>query len=165
MVILTDSERVRLRRRGVLEFLASSVDVSTAPLFQAYMDRYGAKHERSSDDPATVALPVKIDNDRYPSFATPPSASSAISAWRRAARTRRTPLPLPWPAAASALTSPPISTCHYRNRPESIAATAVCPTGALMFKTEHDMRQAGTWNELRQTVTDTICPSAAWDVT
>jgi predicted molibdopterin-dependent oxidoreductase YjgC len=34
----------------------------------------------------------------------------------------------------------------------------VCPTGALMFKSEHDMRVAGTWDEERQTVTNTICP-------
>ena len=27
-----------------------------------------------------------------------------------------------------------------------------------MFKSEHDMRQAGTWDESQQTVTDTICP-------
>ena len=27
-----------------------------------------------------------------------------------------------------------------------------------MFKTEHDMREAGTWDEARQTVTETICP-------
>jgi predicted molibdopterin-dependent oxidoreductase YjgC len=34
----------------------------------------------------------------------------------------------------------------------------VCPTGALMFKSEHDMRRAGAWDETRQSVTDTICP-------
>ena len=27
-----------------------------------------------------------------------------------------------------------------------------------MFKSEHDMRAAGTWDEGAQTVTDTICP-------
>src|SRR3712207_7508916 len=32
------------------------------------------------------------------------------------------------------------------------------PTGALMFKSEHDMRRDGTWDESTQTVTDTICP-------
>ena len=37
-------------------------------------------------------------------------------------------------------------------------AIGVCPTGALMFKSEYDMRQAGTWDESRQTRTDTICP-------
>src|SRR5258707_106740 len=34
----------------------------------------------------------------------------------------------------------------------------VCPTGALMFKTEYDMRKEGAWDESRQTRTDTICP-------
>ena len=33
-----------------------------------------------------------------------------------------------------------------------------CPTGALMFRSEHEMRQSGTWNEAEQTQTDTICP-------
>ena len=27
-----------------------------------------------------------------------------------------------------------------------------------MFKSEYDMREAGTWDEAAQTVTDTICP-------
>src|SRR5260370_42107765 len=27
-----------------------------------------------------------------------------------------------------------------------------------MFKSEHDMRQAGTWDEKRQSVTETVCP-------
>ncbi len=43
MSIKTDSERVRLSRRLVLEFLASSVDLSTAPDVPEYMDRYGAQ--------------------------------------------------------------------------------------------------------------------------
>jgi len=34
----------------------------------------------------------------------------------------------------------------------------VCPTGALMFKTEYDMRLAGAWDESRQTSVDTVCP-------
>jgi predicted molibdopterin-dependent oxidoreductase YjgC len=34
----------------------------------------------------------------------------------------------------------------------------VCPTEALMFKSEHDMREAGTWDERAQSVTNTICP-------
>ena len=46
MSVKTDSERVRLSRRLVLEFLASSVDLSTAPAMQEYMERYGAHPER-----------------------------------------------------------------------------------------------------------------------
>ena len=47
----------------------------------------------------------------------------------------------------------PESACVYCGN-----CIAVCPTGALMFKSEHDRRQAGTWDESRQTVTTTICP-------
>src|SRR5438874_12356209 len=64
MVIRTDSERVRLSRRVVLELLASAVDVSTAPALQGYMEGYGARPERFGSC-ASVAQPVKIDNDLY----------------------------------------------------------------------------------------------------
>jgi predicted molibdopterin-dependent oxidoreductase YjgC len=47
----------------------------------------------------------------------------------------------------------PDSACVYCGN-----CIAVCPTGALMFKSEHDMRAAGTWNEEKQKQTDTICP-------
>ena len=64
MVIRTDSERVRLSRRVVLEFLASSVDVSTAPELRNYMKRYGARAEKFGPRAATVTQPPKIDNER-----------------------------------------------------------------------------------------------------
>jgi predicted molibdopterin-dependent oxidoreductase YjgC len=47
----------------------------------------------------------------------------------------------------------PDSACVYCGN-----CIGVCPTGALMFKREHDMRAAGTWDESRQRTTDTICP-------
>src|SRR5271169_5525149 len=65
MSIRTDSERVRLSRRVVLEFLASSVDVSTAPAFQGHAERYEARPERFGAAAATVSQPPKIDNDLY----------------------------------------------------------------------------------------------------
>ena len=33
----------------------------------------------------------------------------------------------------------------------------VCPTGALMFTPEHELRAKSAWDEAKQTVTDTIC--------
>ena len=42
MDIKTDSPRVRLSRKMVLEFLGSSVDLSTAPQAQTYAAQYGA---------------------------------------------------------------------------------------------------------------------------
>jgi NADP-reducing hydrogenase subunit HndD len=47
----------------------------------------------------------------------------------------------------------PDSACVYCGN-----CIGVCPTGALMFKSEHDMRAAGTWDEAAQTTTQTICP-------
>src|SRR5262250_3241060 len=46
MVIHTDSERVRLSRRLVLEFLASPGDVSKGPAAQGYQEHYDAQPER-----------------------------------------------------------------------------------------------------------------------
>jgi predicted molibdopterin-dependent oxidoreductase YjgC len=34
----------------------------------------------------------------------------------------------------------------------------VCPTGALVFSREFDLRAAGAWDETRQTQTTTVCP-------
>jgi len=47
----------------------------------------------------------------------------------------------------------PESACVYCGN-----CIAVCPTGALMFKSERDHRDAGTWDEAKQTVTTTVCP-------
>src|SRR5215470_10430337 len=65
MAVRTDSERVRLSRRVVLEFLASSVNVSTATEFQEYMKSYGASAEKFGSRVATAAQPAKIDNELY----------------------------------------------------------------------------------------------------
>ena len=47
----------------------------------------------------------------------------------------------------------PESACVYCGN-----CIGVCPTGALMFRSEHEMREAGTWDESEQIVTETICP-------
>src|SRR6201999_4302788 len=46
MVIKTDSERVRLNRRMVIELLASSVDLSTTPILEPYLEIYNVNPER-----------------------------------------------------------------------------------------------------------------------
>src|SRR5579859_6736679 len=60
MVIKTDSERVRLSRREVLEFLESSVDVSTAPQFQKYMKQYGADPDRYGAGSTNASHPATL---------------------------------------------------------------------------------------------------------
>jgi len=47
----------------------------------------------------------------------------------------------------------PDSACVYCGN-----CIGVCPTGALMFRSEFEMRAAGTWDPDRQTETETICP-------
>ncbi len=180
MEVKTDSERVRLSRRMVLEFLGSSVDLTTAPEAQAQMLRYGARPERYGpaappaeegardrarighhDEPrggtATVRQPVKIDNDLYvrdyskcilcykcvEACGVDAQNTFAIAVAGRGFDARiSTEFAAPLPDSA----------CVYCGN-----CIGVCPTGALMFKSEHDMRQAGTWDESRQKKTDTIC--------
>jgi predicted molibdopterin-dependent oxidoreductase YjgC len=158
MSIKTDSDRVRLSRRMVLEFLASSVDVSTAPAFPAYMRRYDAHPERFGTSADTVAEPIKIDNDLYvrdyskcilcykcvEACGVDAQNTFAIAvAGRGFSAHIATEFDVPLPDSA----------CVYCGN-----CIGVCPTGALMFKSEYDMRQAGTWDEARQEQTTTICP-------
>src|SRR5579864_5394786 len=66
MKIRTDSERVRHSRRLVLELLASSVDMSLcSPQVHGWLVRYGAAPERFGVEAATVAQPVKVDDELY----------------------------------------------------------------------------------------------------
>src|SRR2546422_4330424 len=158
MVIQTDSDRVRLSRRIVLEFLASSVDVSTAPTLQAYVERYGARPQRFGSSAATVAQPPKIDNDLYvrdyakcilcykcvEACGVDAQNTFAIAVAGRG-----------FDARISTEYAVPLneSACVYCGN-----CIGVCPTGALMFTSEHEMREAGTWDESQQSVVETICP-------
>ncbi|MHB8147553.1 MAG: 2Fe-2S iron-sulfur cluster-binding protein, partial [Vulcanimicrobiaceae bacterium] len=65
MVVHTDSERVRHSRKMVLEFLASSVDLTTAPDALRFCEQYGADPSRYGEAAATVTQPVKVDNNLY----------------------------------------------------------------------------------------------------
>jgi predicted molibdopterin-dependent oxidoreductase YjgC len=179
MVVHTDSERVRLSRRLVLEFLASSVDLSLAPTVAAYLRRYdacperfgppAAGAERDSRQPghheapegqhaATVAQAVKIDNELYvrdysrcilcykcvEACGVDAQNTFAIAVAGRGFEARiSTEFAVPLPDSA----------CVYCGN-----CIGVCPTGALMFQSEHEMRLTGSWNAAEQTRTDTICP-------
>ena len=85
MSIKTDSERVRLSRRLVLEFLASSVDVSTARTFQEYVDRYGARPERFGESRATVASDVCGLLTSFQKSRRASASGMAPSRWHRSA--------------------------------------------------------------------------------
>lgn len=158
MVIRTDSERVCLSRRVVLEFLASSVDVSTAPQFQAYVKQYGARPEKFGPRAATTAQPPKIDNELYvrdyakcilcykcvEACGVDAQNTFAIGVAGRGFEAHiATEYEIPLTESA----------CVYCGN-----CIGVCPTGALMAKTEYDMRAAGIWDESKQMRTETICP-------
>jgi predicted molibdopterin-dependent oxidoreductase YjgC len=179
MKIHTDSERVRHSRRMVLEFLGSSTDLSLASAdvkrwanqYGAQADRYGppaaaeardhahAGHHSSVEvnAAATVRQPVKVDNDLYvrdyskcilcykcvEACGADAQNTFAISVAGRGFEAR---------ISTEFGVDLPQSACVYCGN-----CIGVCPTGALMFKSEYDMRQAGSWDELKQTVTPTIC--------
>lgn len=180
MVVRTDSERVRLSRRLVLELLASSVDISTAPELQKYMEDYGAKPQRFGppsstleerdttrpghhstpqiDHASTVAQPVKNDNNLYVrDYGKCILCYKCVEACGEDAQNTFAI------AIAGRGFGARISTEYNVPLPESACVycgncISVCPTGALMFQTENEMRSAGTWDETRQSRTDTICP-------
>lgn len=179
MVVRTDSERVRTSRKVVLELLASAVDTSTAPSLLSFLDRYGANpdrfgpgaghtydrdaahaghhHEPDGAVAVTMAQPVKVDNGLYvrdyakcitcykcvEACGTDAQNTFAIAVAGRGFDARiSTEFAVPLPESA----------CVYCGN-----CINVCPTGALMFKSEHDMRAAGTWDESKQATTQTVC--------
>jgi predicted molibdopterin-dependent oxidoreductase YjgC len=181
--VRTDSDRVRLSRKLVMELLGSSVDTSLANddwhrwagAYGAEPDRFGAPMEplaagerdvkevghHHDPDPSvaeTVAQPVKVDNELYvrdygrcvlcykcvEACGADAQHTFAIAVAGRGFDARiSTEYAVPLDASA----------CVYCGN-----CIGVCPTGALMFTSEFDMRAAGTWDEDAQTVTNTICP-------
>jgi predicted molibdopterin-dependent oxidoreductase YjgC len=182
MKIRTASERVRHARKMVLEFLGSSVDLSTTPNadgwlreYEARPDRYGppappaaagqrdharAGHHHAGDGQtaATVAQPVKVDNDLYvrdysKCILCYKCVEGCGSDWQNTFAIAVAGRGFDARIATEFAVPLPDSACVYCGN-----CIAVCPTGALMFKSEHDHRAAGTWDEAAQTKTDTICP-------
>jgi predicted molibdopterin-dependent oxidoreductase YjgC len=182
MEVQTGSPRVRHSRKLVLELLASAVDLSLAPGVAELMEEYGADpsrfgpparptgpgerearepghhHPPSGEVAATVAQPAKVDNDLYvrdysrcilcyrcvEACGTDAQNTFAIAVAGRGFDARiSTEFDAPLTASA----------CVYCGN-----CIGVCPTGALMFRSEHEMRLAGTWDEAAQAQTDTICP-------
>ena len=108
--------------------------------------------------PATVAQPAKIDNDLYvrdyskcvlcykcvEACGLDHQNTFAIAVAGRGFGAR---------ISTEFDVALPDSACVYCGN-----CIGVCPTGALMASREYDLRQAGAWDESRQTETDTICP-------
>jgi predicted molibdopterin-dependent oxidoreductase YjgC len=181
MVVRTGSDRVRHSRRMVLEFLGSSVDLSLAGSdvlrwmsdYEADPSRYGPPEEPSDGRDSrraghhatpsgaaaeTVAQPVKVDNELYirdysrcilcykcvEACGTDAQNTFAIAVAGRGFDAR---------ISTEFDVGLPDSACVYCGN-----CIGVCPTGALMFSSEHELREAGEWNEDDQHVTTTVCP-------
>ena len=179
MVVHTRNERVDTSRRMVLELLGSSVDLSITPNVDRWNSEYGvdtARHGDVSFAPdrdsrvtghhhptdgslaETVRQAVKDDNDLYVrDYSKCILCYQCVDAcgeqWQNtfaigvAGRGFDIRISTEFDAA---LTD---SACVYCGN-----CVQVCPTGALMFRSEHEMRAAGTWHPEEQTQTDTICP-------
>ncbi len=180
MKVQTDSERVRHSRKLVLELLASSVDLSTTDVAPDYLERYEAQPERfgppAPPDPdrdrkrtghhvepdgqtaATVYAPIKIDNELYVR-----DYSKCILCYKCVDACGEQFQNTFAIHVAGRGFDARISTEYVAELPESACVycgncIAVCPTGALMFRSEHELREEGDWREDDQTVTQTICP-------
>jgi len=157
MVVRTRSERVDHARKLVLEFLGSSVDLSLTDHVDEWNAEYGADPERFGGDAETVAQPVKVDNDLYVrDYAKCILCYQCVDAcgeqWQNSFVIEIAGRGFDARVSTENDVPLPDSACVYCGN-----CIQVCPTGALMFKSEHDMREAGTWDEERQETTDTIC--------
>lgn len=157
MVVQTDSERVQHSRKMVLEFLGSGVDLSQADELAPWMDHYGADPERYGADRAKISEEVKIQDSLYirdydkcvlcykcvEACGDDAQHTFAIAVSGRGFDARiSTEFDIELPDSA----------CVYCGN-----CVAVCPTNALQFKTEFDLREAGQWRKEEQTVTRTVC--------
>lgn len=163
MVVHTETERVQRARRMVVELLQSSADTTRARDIEEYGRAFGTAPERweplrEPEWDGVAAAGPKIDNDLYvrdldrcilcyrcvKACGEQVQNSFAISVAGRGGGA--------WidPGFDMPLTD---SACVFCGN-----CVAVCPTEALVFRTQFEMREEGTWDEERQTVTSTVCP-------
>jgi predicted molibdopterin-dependent oxidoreductase YjgC len=183
MVVRTDSDRARHSRKLVLELLGSSVDLSTTPQvpgwyaeYDAHPERFGvpakpaAEGERdllrageheppegADEVAANVHQPAKVDNELYVrDYSKCILCYKCVDAcgeqWQNTFAIGVAGRGFDATISTEYAVELPDSACVYCGN-----CIEVCPTGALSFKTEFDMREAGTWDESEQTETTTVC--------
>ena len=180
MVVRTDTERTDHSRKLVLELLGSSVDLSLTKNvtrwnteYEAEPTRFGKPAEPTThrDDATTghhhvadgssvsnVLQPVKIDNELYVrDYSKCIMCYQCVDAcgeqWQNTFAIGVAGRGFDIRISTEFNVDLTDSACVYCGN-----CIQVCPTGALMFTSEYNMREAGTWKEEEQTQTDTICP-------
>ena len=157
MVVATDSERVRHSRKLVLELLASSTDLSEADGLDRWLDLYQARPDRFGPAAEVVTEPVRVQDELYiraydrcvlcykcvEACGDDAQHTYAIAVSGRGFGAR---------ISTEYDVELPSSACVYCGN-----CVAVCPTGALQFKSEFDLRSAGDWRPDDQSVTRTVC--------
>ncbi|MFZ9369231.1 MAG: 2Fe-2S iron-sulfur cluster-binding protein [Ilumatobacteraceae bacterium] len=180
MVVKTDTERTSHSRKLVLELLGSSVDLSLTKNVSKWNDNYeampsrfgphsyhhgkrdeavtGHHHQPDGKTAETVHQPVKIDNALYVrDYSKCILCYQCVDAcgeqWQNTFAITTAGRGFDARISTEFAVDLTDSACVYCGN-----CIQVCPTGALMFTSEYEMREAGTWREEEQTQTDTICP-------
>ena len=157
MEIQTDSDRVRHSRQMVLEFLGTANDLSEAPEINEWSAHYGVDTTRYAEGAERFDQPVKIQDNLYirdydkcvlcykcvDACGEEAQFTFAIAMSGRGFDNR---------ISTEFDVTLPDSACVYCGN-----CIGVCPTNALQFKTEFDLRAADNWREDDQSVTRTVC--------
>ena len=181
MKIKTNTTRVENSRRLVLQLLASSTDLSRSNgAFKKWLEHYRIKsdyfgipnkdkvkvtkktaspghHESSEGNTAAVKMPVKIQDELYiRDYERCVLCYKCVEACGEDAQNTFAI------SVAGRGFDAHISTEYDNPLPESACVycgncIGVCPTGALMFKAEYDLRENDTWDESKQKTTSTVC--------
>lgn len=180
MVVRTDTERTDHSRKLVLELLGSSVDLSLTKNVARWNTEYAAEPTRFGNPAAptihrdeaitghhhvadglsvsNVLQPVKIDNELYVrDYSKCIMCYQCVDAcgeqWQNTFAIGVAGRGFDIRISTEFNVDLTDSACVYCGN-----CIQVCPTGALMFTSEYNMREAGTWKEEEQTQTVTICP-------
>ncbi len=141
LVVDTETERVNSARRVILELLASTVDLHDAPELLTYLERYGAEVRRFAGGKRRV-FDLMDDNPFYVR-----DYSQCVMCWRCiqvCADDVQYTYALTW--GGRGLGSH-VTTFFDEDLPDTTCVfcgncVAVCPTGALKGKVEHEMEQS-----------------------
>ncbi len=155
MEVRTDTERVRHGRKIVPGLPASSADPSTRAAewikeYEAEPDRFGPGAARPNEEP-------RVDNELYvrdygECILCYKCVDACGDQWQNTFVISVAGRRLDARIAVEHDAPPADSACVYCGN-----CVEVGPTGALSSGSEFDRRAAGTWDEVRQTETSTVC--------